>query len=100
MTDIEMTKLCAEAMGLVVAEQLGGLRSPNTQFEDSLYDPLRDDAQAMALVKEFGLDILWRPDYGNWEASSNVEGPDGVIIAVKDSLNRAIVECVARMRAQ
>lgn len=49
MTDLEKIKRCAEKMGLVVIEQLGELRIPNTQFEESLYDPLEDNAQAFAL---------------------------------------------------
>ena len=47
MTDLELTKLCAEAMGI----EISPVRHGDGDF--SLYDPLHDDAQAMALVKKF-----------------------------------------------
>jgi len=95
MTDLEITKLCAEAMGLRVVKQLGVMRFPNTQFEDSLYDPLHDDAQAMALVKRFhlnigqttqGVKVFTRPLKGGFHEADNAD------------LNRAICECVAKMQ--
>ena len=64
------------------------------------YDPLHDDAQAMALVKRFKLwtgyddtDNGWkvRP----WPYLPNDDGPYGLGF----DLNRAIVECVAQMQA-
>ena len=87
MNDLEMTKLCAEAMNLDVRVC--------EQFE---YDPLHDDAQAMALVKKFCLDIecharnpIWTVIFDDNEHYSKVrECPD---------LNRAIVECVAKLKA-
>jgi hypothetical protein len=90
MTDLEMTKLCAEAMGL---------KSRPTKHNDQDvlpmhdgYDPLHDDAQAMALVKEFNLRIGWFPEpgvAGNWGAYT-----------YNADLNRAIVECVAKMQKE
>ena len=56
MTDLEMTKLCAEAMGIKASDW-------DNEYHGSIppakppYDPLLDDAQAMALVKRFCLDI-------------------------------------------
>ena len=83
MTDGEMTKLCALAMG-VEWEHL---------IPRSTYHPLTDDAQAMALVKKFHLMI--RPPDGveDYEWSAIDLNGDG--ISSKD-LSRAIVECVAR----
>lgn len=101
MTDLELVKRCAVKMGLEVTEENGWLQFityhkgyPN--YHD--YYPLTDDAQAMALVKKFGLLIegnsipptLWRVAGWNnrnitWDDHDNAD------------LNRAIVECVARM---
>jgi hypothetical protein len=100
MTDLEMVRLCAEAMGytrigdgdshgLVVRNNLG----------HHLYSPLHDDAQAMALVKRFKLGITfidparpgkqWMASFCNDDLRTAYGG--------SDDLNRAIVECVARM---
>lgn len=102
MTDLEMTKLCAVAMGYSVVK--GDRRYKNGMAiatEDgepvTNYDPLAHDAQAMALVKKFTLRIdrskgipeRWgvysRRDYGD--------------MTMNDDLNRAIVQCVAQMQA-
>ena len=97
MTDIDMTKLCAEAIGM----------NPETfpqPGDDGFcfwnYDPLYNDAQAMALVKKLGLVI--EPD-GAWGVTwiSQSGGKCAKTISVRHSpdLNRAIVECVAKMQA-
>jgi hypothetical protein len=57
------------------------------------YCPLRDDAQAMALVKRFGIDCLIDDDK-TWLAG--IYTPCEFSAASKD-LNRAICECVASM---
>ena len=62
------------------------------------YDPLHDDAQAMALVKKFKLDI----DYGQgveWHVSDQHSDSEyeGYHSAMNPDLNRAICECVAKM---
>jgi hypothetical protein len=96
MTDLEMTKLCAEAMGFpCFKNDLGRWVEANVM--GSVYDPLHDDAQAMALVKRFCLDIecyarepVWTVLFDDNERYSKVrECTD---------LNRAIVECVANMQ--
>ena len=92
-TDLEITKLCAEAMDIprlhIYAEVGGG---------HGRYDPLHDDAQAMALVKKFNFKIdthsklvsVQGEDYG-W---------DTVDYHKADDLNRAICECVAKMQSE
>lgn len=107
MTDLEMTKLCAEAMQLTglqlyTAKGETKLGVPSKDYDNYIYDPLHDDAQAMALVKKFGLTIdphqdvppfTWRAvvaPNGDWEHQIHSEGSD---------LNYAIVECVAKMQA-
>ena len=93
MTDLEMTKLCAEAMGMdeaFVAEMYWRI-SPDR------YDPLHYDSQTMALIKKIGINCMTAP-FKNWvvrpqgsEYSMSVHGSD---------LNRAVVECVAKMQAE
>lgn len=105
--DLEITRLCAEAMGCAVHATDGlGLEHvyidhpvpgrDGKTFGTTLYDPLHDDVQAMALVKKFQLEIGW---HTNGHASVNFptdnleqQWIDG------DTLNRAIVECVAKMQ--
>lgn len=101
-TDLDATRRCVEALDLGCYEvscnrpehtiRLNGSHSPENQ-----YWPLANDAQAMALVKELGLEIRTfykRPD-------GTVRAPDEwVVCTTKNSvrsanLNRAIVMCVA-----
>lgn len=95
MTDLEMTKLCAEAMDVAMI-------TGNTIWSSD-YDPLHDDAQAMAMVKKFRLSIIsgieggykvmqWRGDLIHKNA--------GYIYMTDLDLNRAIVECVAKMQTE
>jgi hypothetical protein len=116
MTDLEMTKLCAEAMGIEYREsttkygQPIKLMIPNPYGEGSwTYDPLDadHDAQAMALVKRFGLIV---EPYGVPLTKLSVPSKWFVQawhnksiqwMGVEDAdLNRAIVECVAKMKLQ
>ena len=115
MTDLEITRLCAEAMDLTVVMQLGEWRFPRTQSEYSLYDPLHDDAQAMALVKRFRLSIEASPltDEAWSENQNRMTNPPSYSVSrcpgawslhylyncVSPDLNRAICECVAKMQA-
>lgn len=101
MTDEQLTKKCAIAMGIpLVAMDTGELATiAGTAYYHKgtrtfSYDPLHDDAQAMALVKKFKLmitpDILpneWRVDFEE-------------IIGRDPDLNRAICECVAKLQAK
>ena len=90
MTDIELTRLCAEAMGL------------------KFYNPLHDDAQAMALVKRFSLRVERGGMSGivgfmhtakRWRVLADT--PDIYKYETWDEdMNRAIVECVANMQAE
>ena len=109
MTDIELTRLCAEAMGLTVIDN-STLRLADG--EDKLvhvdrwkgtglpfvYDPLHDKAQAFELVERLHLQIgkTLRTDgdpHGKWFVS-RTDKVDGV----NSDLSRAIVECVAKMQ--
>ena len=92
MNDLEITKLCAEAL------------LPNV-WAHGEWNPLHDDAQAMALVKEFRLNIgeYWRStkfssEVVGWQVEINSRPfqtlPD--CTAKHSDLNRAICECVAK----
>ena len=110
MTDLEITKLCAQGMGYFVEcakyQPHSHVWVTPPHDEQSLpsqffYQPLHNDAQAMALVKKFGL--VCDPqhdgqDFGidpGWEVS-HPSLPDGYL-SIHPDLNRAICECVAKM---
>lgn len=102
MNDLELTKLCAMTMGLkiVYPNQDDLPLCVEGPLGSSMYSPLKDDMQAMALVKKLGLTIdpaedvapfTWRvcvSASGDWEEQIYAEGAD---------LNRAIVECAAKL---
>ena len=98
MTNLEMIKRCAEKMDYDVSTDIHGVvffRTDGTkQPERHDYDPLHDDAQAMALVKKFELSIA--PDFMDSGCAVFVVVCGGVKTHSHD-LNRAIVECVAKM---
>ncbi len=97
LTDLEMTKLCADAMGFHRSDDLreqGWFYLRNFCYPNPPYDPLRDDVQAMALVKKIGLDIHCRADMNGWYVG-RARLHEGLFINA--DLNRAIVECVAKM---
>ena len=104
MTDLEMTRLCAEAMGLHPSPygedrlEVVTWHGPDGEHPTyRIYEPLNDDAQAMALVKKFVLHIEWLAtkdwavDYGSRANPQH--------IACNPDLSRAIVECVAKMQS-
>ena len=103
MTDLEMIKRCAKKFGFEPYEDQSQwkLEAPaiacklgTWSGECIVYNPLTDDAQAMALVKKFEINI--GPDVKDvfgWTASDY----DGSGEVFNTDLNRAIVECVARM---
>ena len=100
MSEQELTKLCAEAMGHSVYGQFGDPEKGEEWWDIGddrpvAYDPLHDDAQAMALVKRFKLALYWDCEERGWCVAPELTGPD---LSAKD-LNRAIVECVAKMQS-
>lgn len=102
MDDLTMTRLCAEAMGLTVDEPTSFDHWTHWNCRDSegrhvTYDPLHDDAQCFALVKRLKLTCIW----ADCEWIVNV-GDDQPIVETSDptDINRAIVECAAKMQAK
>ena len=102
MTDPEITRLCAEAMGfLIVGETTppsGGVWAMQ-EGGGKQYHPLHDDAQAMALVKKFELS-LWRATWKKdkpWRAEKLNERGIAHYAESTEGYNRAICECVAKI---
>lgn len=106
MTDLEITKFCAEAMG--IPHQLSqwfdneqfveilDSRNPDPDYAGA-YDPLHDDAQCMALVKRLGLNVEWIPESAHIRARWLVS--TRYVSAAETDLNRAVCSCVAQMQA-
>ena len=113
MTDLDITRLCAEAMGygitklpasepaVRVFEMCDGL--VDLDANEFAFDPLYNDAQCFALVKKFEISIAW-----SWvsqvgcmaraEAEHDEDKRHDNISCRYKNLNRAICECVARMQ--
>lgn len=102
MSDLEITKLCAEAMGYTVSGDRRNTRKLLGVWveEHGHYYPLHSDIQAMALVKKLGVSVdpaedappfTWRTCLPPWDEDDKnyVEHSD---------LNRAICEVVAKMQ--
>ena len=104
MTDLEITKLCAEAMGLkfravdgIYVQYLPDPENEPTGWVE--YRPTHNDAQAMALVKRFRMTILHIWVRGPYYLATVEERSQKVIAdARNEDLNRAICECVAHMQ--
>jgi hypothetical protein len=100
MTDLEMTKLAAEAMGCKILPDYSVGRDfimvSGREFT-GLWQPLHDDAQAMALVKRH--DLCIQPPGVNGGIAWHVwryQKPNCTGVSI--GLNRAIVECVANLQ--
>ena len=107
MTDLEITKACAEAMGYqrIAHCQLArpGIEPDKVSVSktgtsmDEQYAPLHDDAQAMALVKKFELRIGRTVMGDRWYVDDN---PYGDYACVDENLNRAICERIVKMKVK
>lgn len=105
MTDLEITKLCAKAMGFrtkehteIFASGLHYLVVMDVLADKLKYDPLNDDEQAMALAKHFWLSIQ-PPQYDDCAMWHVWRHPKPNYTTIHGRLNRAICECVAKMQA-
>lgn len=95
MTDIELTRACAEAMGLTVHFHRGRF----SFYADSAkhyYDPLHDKAQCFEMVERFRLHVC--PGIA-WAVWPDGRGPENAHDADDPDLPRAVVQCVAAMHA-
>lgn len=98
MTDIEIIKKCADRMDYKVALDIHGtfffVTDGTKQPERHDYNPLTDDAQAMALVRRFNICI----DQGRFDhCCASIRQLNIIYSATSPDLNRAICECVARL---
>ena len=96
MTDLEKIKKCAEKMDFDFFEIDDRVRIAGRYAIQDDYDPLNDDAQAMALVKKFDLNFEKFPG-SQWQAD-RWNGREWTESVFSDDLNRAICECVAKMK--
>ena len=100
MTDLEITRLCAEAMRF---EPVCSMIQPKSdkqpkywkigrrEFPMSSYKPLHDDAQVMALMKKFPLQtILALSDH--LDRYPLEDAPERAA-----EINRVVCECIANM---
>lgn len=101
MSDLEITKLCAEAMSYSTLYSNwnvdNGLYLRDVSCHEEFWNPLHNDAQAMALVKKFRIGIA-----GNIEGVS-IRWFTGIVDEASGesiNLNRAICECVAKMQKE
>lgn len=104
MTNIEMTKLCAEAITLTVRAFRGNSVHHYWRIEPSCeenYDPLHNDEQARALVKLLDIVIERENDrilFGVTLFMHRGKRRPTTTVRNADDLNRAIVKCVAMMQ--
>ena len=91
MDDLTITRLCAEAMGIDFSKGYASITCKECEEYGVPYNPLHDDAQAMALVKKFRIHLNYGWD--KWHASHGYENSFGE----SRDLNRAICECIAKM---
>lgn len=104
--DLELTTLCALAMGWDVktSKDTRGVdhvlrRMPQDHMQDCwcVFDPLNDDAQAMTLVKKFPIVIAESGDSKVWVGLFNTKIGT---FCDREQLNRAVVECVANIQKE
>ncbi|MCR4304976.1 MAG: hypothetical protein NUV63_12270 [Gallionella sp.] len=101
MTDLEITRLCAAAMGYtIMSEATARSSDPSAVLVNetiTVFRPLHDDAQVMVLVKKHNLSISRGGQATNqpwWGVSSPTQRRKS-----HSDLNRAICECVAKMQS-
>lgn len=95
MTDVELTKACAMAMGADAWTDINGRWYCYVRGQEAIFDPIHDDAQAMALVKKLTLRIQKTGSQWNaWKDHGFIRPPE---LGRSADLNCAICECVARM---
>ncbi len=108
LSDLEITKACAVAMGLLTYKPMGAYpyvehpthydrdtSDPKTGKSLKAYNPLTDDAQCFALLKKFKLHPIYDDEQDRWDCFAS-----GAIFGCNADLNRCICECVAKMHLQ
>jgi hypothetical protein len=103
MTDLEIVQKCAKAMGIRTWSEGGMEFIQGATPGGKRYDPRHDDAQMVALVKKFSIQIHHH-GYGGAKASlvtvkARMKLDDTPTRVCCDDLNYAVCECVAKMWA-
>lgn len=99
MTDLEMTNLCAEALGIEDRhDSLHEFKFIGNKWYEHNWNPLHNDEQAMALVKKFHPTMQYNALTKVW--SVWIPGVSPEPSAWNEDLNCAIVECVARLQKE
>src|SRR3990167_10004448 len=105
MTDLEMTRLCAEALDLLVEYDHSGVRllvgNDVGGYNRYDYDPLHDDAQTMALedwLIERGVLQFSKHWLTFWLGGDHYHEFQFPLDGSKERRRRAICECVAKMQ--
>jgi len=98
-TDLEITKLCAEAMGYKCEPHPNRKPYPHLMWVSNgqNWNPLKDKAQAFELVEKLKLQIDWASDGKKASAQYYWDYP---LIESDDSpdLLRAVCECAAKVQ--
>mgnify|MGYP000617853012 CR=1 FL=1 len=101
MTDLEIVKKCAEKMGVALSVDMRLQEWPyiDAPYPSHRYNPLTDDAQAMALLRNYGLTVELLPEAegGEWSVTAWETEKNPARNVESFDLNRAICECVARL---
>ena len=101
MTDLEMTKLCAEALKIFLRIDGGNVIA--CEMEDEyIYRPLINAADTLELVEAFDMVIEREKDksFGITLFTNKRKGGNPTfVVRNQPKLKRAIVECVAKMQA-
>lgn len=106
MNDFEITRLCAEALGVqrIFRRINVGIANGKGQWfcdsEGNYWDPLRDNAQMMTLVKQFNLRIEPRKDAAGlvWWNVYPMENP--AFACERRDLNHAACSCIAKAQKE
>lgn len=100
--DMEIERAAGEAIGLSLEGVAGRDAFLWTSDTADIWVPLQNDSEAMALVKHLNLHIDQRPG-----KQISVQSPDFSEMVCQDAnkghvldLNRAIVECAAKMKGK
>ena len=95
---MEAVRLCREAIGWEPPNVIPGVTLVADVPRSLEYDPLTDDAQAMALVRRFRINVIWFEV--NMAGGSRFEPSIYMWADKPEALNRKIVHCVAALQQE
>ena len=99
MTDAQMARLCAEALGLkVMRDCTNSVRIHGKSAGTTYFNPISNDANAMAVKKHFKIasvpaGVMWE----EWRCFPVDDADKPAFWIQHRNLNRAITECAARV---